>query len=129
MRLGKPDILVQMKHTDLAPVDTRRGNQILECFKLAGPGGQNNVRSPLFVDGLANKLGGESSGRNTKRCGISSNVNLHIVQDIGKEMNDSITGGSDTVMMCVIRLRAELSYFLPATTRCLRVGSASTIRR
>ena len=40
---GQPDVFIQVKHDDLTPIYYRFQQQLIECFKLAGSGGENDV--------------------------------------------------------------------------------------
>ena len=65
----EPDVLVQVEHDDLEPVDALAGHEMFEHLELAGPRREDDVRLSLVSNCAADRLGG-AVGRGGPRLSL-----------------------------------------------------------
>ena len=75
--LGQVNVLVQVEHLDLGPVDVGL-HQVLQGLELGSAGGQNDAGTAVLGDGLVNDLGRGLSSPHAQLVSSLGNDNTHV---------------------------------------------------
>lgn len=62
MRFGQADIFIEVKHFDVAPIDTGCGGKSVKKFELGCPGGGDDASQATRSDGVSDDCCGPSGG-------------------------------------------------------------------